>query len=84
MNLAQIKAFLKPLYRAWMKFAHILGKINTTILLTFFYISFIGIARLFSWIGRKDLLDVSWKNRESYWKPRKDFKLDKEAFLKPY
>lgn len=76
--------FLKWLYRGWMKFAHILGKINTTILLTIFYFVFLALAKLAVWVGRKDLLDESWKDRESYWKKRVDFRTDRESYLKPY
>lgn len=74
----------KSIYRLWMKFAHLIGRINTVILLTLFYIVFLGVTKLAAVLLRKDLLDQSWRDRPSYWKPRKDFKLSKEAFLKPY
>lgn len=76
--------FLKPAYRVWMKFAHILGKINTAILLTVFYFVFLGIAKLFVVITRKDLLDLKWKDRSTYWKKREHSEMTRDAFLKPF
>lgn len=78
------KRFLKLLFAGWMKFARILGRINSFILLTVFYFTLIGLTRLFSWITRQDPLDSKWKDRASYWKKRTDFKIEKEPFLKPY
>ena len=79
-----MKKFFKALYRAWMKFAHFIGRINTTLLLTFFYFLIMGLAKLVALVLRKDLLDSSWKDRPSYWKKRGEFKMDEEAFLRPY
>lgn len=75
---------LKPLYRVWMKFVHVIGKINTVLLLSLFYFVFLGIAKLFATLSRKNLLDSRWKDRESYWKKREHFQVNREAFLKPY
>lgn len=77
-------AFLKFLYRGWMAFAHVLGKINTAILLTLFYFLFMGMAKLLTLLLGKDLLDSQWRDRSSYWKDRKDFRADREALLKPF
>jgi hypothetical protein len=71
-------------YRAWMKFAHIIGKVNTTILMTLFHILIIGIGKIVTLFGRKDLLDSKWKDRESYWRKREYFEVTKENLLKPY
>ena len=79
-----LKAFFRPVYRVWMKFAHFIGKINTAILLTLFYFLFLSIAKLVTVLGRKDLLDERPGDRASYWRKRENFKVDKEAFLKPY
>jgi len=79
-----MKELLKQLYRTWMAFAHILGRINTTILLTVFYFSFLGVAKIIMVLSRKDLLDSKWKDRSNYWKRRQNFKIDRQAFLKPY
>lgn len=67
-----------------MKIAHGIGKINTALLLSLFYVLFIGVARLGEFISGKDPLDRKWRDRESYWKPREVMKPDREAFLKPY
>lgn len=76
--------WLKRLYQGWLKFAHFIGKINTTILLTIFYFIFLGPAKLITLFLGKDLLDSKWKDRPTYWRKREDFKNDKGAFLKPY
>lgn len=76
--------WLKSLYRAWTKVAHFIGRINTIILLTFFYFIILGIAKLVTLVSRKNLLDSKLGDRASYWKERKGFKLEKQAFLKPY
>ena len=75
---------LKPLWRLWLKIAHFIGKVNTFILLTLFYLVILGIARIVTLLGRKDLLDESWKDRESYWQKRVKFSMTQEEFLKPY
>jgi len=76
--------WLKALYRHWLKFAHGVGKINTAILMTVFYLVVLGLAKLGMLFSRQDPLDSRWKDRASYWKKRKDFPTSKEAFLKPY
>ena len=75
---------LKGFYRLWMKFAHFIGKINTAILLTFFYFVCLGIAKWLTLVMRKDLLDTAWKDHASYWKKRKMEPIDQAALLKPY
>lgn len=77
-----VKPF-KVLYRGWMKIAHAIGKVNTLLLLTIFYFLILGIAKLIVLILRKDLLGLRQKG-SSYWKERKDFTLDRNAYLKPY
>lgn len=79
-----MKQYSKALYRAWMQFAHFIGKINTAILLTLFYFLFLGVARLVTLVSRADLLDSRWRDRPSYWRRREGFKADKDDFLKPY
>jgi len=75
---------LKPVYQVWMKIAHVIGTINTTLILTLFYFVLLGIAKLGICIGRKDLLDSRWKDCPTYWKKREDFSVNRAAFLKPY
>lgn len=68
-----LPVLLKPIYIIWMRFAFILGWVNTRIILIIlFYLVFapIGLAmRLF----KVDLLEIS-KKKESYWKKKE--KLD--------
>lgn len=66
---------LKPLYIIWMRFAFVLGWINTRIiLLILFYLVFTPIG-LFMRLFRVDLLERN-KQDGSYWKPKEriDFK----------
>ena len=75
---------LKLLWRTWLKLAHFIGKVNTMILLTLFYVIIIGIVKLITLLGREDLLDERWKDRPSYWQKREPKPFTQEAFLKPY
>lgn len=82
--LSKIASFLKWIYRPILKTAHLIGKVNTAILLTIFYFVFLGFARLTVLIMKKDPLDARWKDRESYWKKRESFSVDRNSFLEPY
>ena len=57
----------KTLYRWWMKFAHLLGIVNTTVLLTIVYVLLIGPMSLAIWLFRKDLLRHRIKAKSSFW-----------------
>jgi len=76
--------FLKQLYKIWMKFAHLIGRVNTAILLTLFYFLFLGVAKLVTVLLRKDLLDERLGDRASYWRKREGGIIPPENFLKPY
>jgi hypothetical protein len=71
-----IPVSLKPVYIAWMRLAHILGWINTRlILLVMFYLIFTPIGIMIRLLG-KDLLDKKIeKGKDSYWnkKEKADF-----------
>lgn len=82
--MGRLMTWLKRLYQGWLKFAHLIGRVNTAILLTLFYFLFLGVAKFVTVLGRKDLLDSAWKDRASYWKRREKQPMDPEAFLKPY
>lgn len=75
---------LKLIYKGWMKVAHTIGKINTLILLTFFYLTILAVARLIVWLLRKDPLDLQWADKESYWRTREELSIARTDFLKPY
>ncbi len=62
--------FLKLLYKYWMKFAKVLGRIQTVILLFFIFFLVIGPIALISFICRKDFLDKRSGDKESYWRNR--------------
>ncbi len=79
-----MKALFKSLWEGWKKTAHFIGRVNTAILLTLFYFLFLGITKGFMVLSGKDLLDEKWKDRTSYWRRREGFKVDREAFRKPY
>lgn len=76
--------WLKRLYQGWLKFAHLIGRVNTAILLTIFYFLFLGITKLVTILLRKDLLDERLRDRGSYWRKREGGFIPPENFLKPY
>jgi multisubunit Na+/H+ antiporter MnhG subunit len=69
---------LKPIYIVWMKFAFVLGWINTRIILIIvFYLVITPVGLLLKLFG-KDILDIKIdKTKESYWikKDKKQFSL---------
>lgn len=78
------KRFFRLLYRYWMKFAHVLGWINTRILLTLFYFVILTPFALLVSLFKRDLLDQSFKpNEPTYWLP-KEKAVERERYLKPY
>ena len=82
--ISSVKGFLKTIYQGWLKVAHLIGKVNTTIVLILFYFTFVGVARLATLLLKKDLLGERWKKGASYWKKREELRTDREAWLKPY
>jgi hypothetical protein len=61
----QIPKPLRPLYDLWMKFAHVLGIIMSTIILTVFWIVAIG---LYAIILKIISIPKLWKGKPStYW-----------------
>ena len=63
---------LKVLYKYWMRFAHVLGRIQTAIMLFFIYFVGVGTIALISFVFRKDFLDKRLADRESFWGDRID------------
>lgn len=73
--------FSKPIYIAWMSFAHVLGQINTKIILLLVFILTVVPVSLFLKLFRKDILDKKLEREKiSYWnqKDLKEFK--KESY----
>ena len=55
----------------WKSFARALGWFNTRFLLTLFYVIGLSIPAIILKLLRKDLLDRKFRDRESYWRERK-------------
>ncbi|MBU1446177.1 hypothetical protein KKD70_02860 [Patescibacteria group bacterium] len=68
--------------KGWMKFAHVLGKINTTILLSIVYFLIVGVYAIVTRIFKLITLPFK-KNKETYWIIRKD-KFDIESLKHPF
>ena len=66
--------FFKLIWRGWMKFAHILGYINTRILLTVTYFVIFAVASAITFFARADLLDRKMDKKPSYYHNREPFK----------
>lgn len=56
----------KKLRDGWMVFVHVLGKVQTAILLSVVYHVAVGPIALVSKLGRADMLDLRGKGRDSY------------------
>lgn len=71
---------LKPIYKAWMSFAVVMGFVMTRVILTVLYFGmFTPIALLTKLLG-KDLLDERWdKNATTYWVKRPATKFDPKS-----
>lgn len=65
-----MKKVLSLLWQGWKKFAHVLGIINTKILLTVTYLVIIAVAAIVSRLRGADLLDRRMRPRPSYWHDR--------------
>lgn len=76
--------YLKKIYSKWMQFAHLIGKINTIIILTIVYYSVFLVYSLFIKLLGKDYLDVNLNNSNngSYWYPKEPF--NRENFFKRF
>jgi hypothetical protein len=69
-----IKQFFSLLWRGWKKFAHVLGIVNTKILLTLTYFIIFAVAAFFRTLARADLLDRTMEKKPSYYHDREPFK----------
>ncbi len=80
-----IPSLLRPVYTAWLKIAHFIGRIVTVLMLTFAYYLVITpsalIKRLF---GGRPLPVKPDKNITSYWVARSEPVQPKERFIKRY
>ena len=64
-----MKRFFSLIWRGWKKFAHVLGIINTRILLTVSYFVILAIAFLINKITKKDLLDRRMEPAPTFYHP---------------
>jgi hypothetical protein len=62
-----MKKFFSLIWRGWKKFAHVLGIINTRILLTVSYFVILAFAAVITKITGKDLLERRMKPAQSYY-----------------
>jgi hypothetical protein len=61
--------WLKKIYDQWMKVAHLIGAIVTTIVLIVLYFFIFGVVGIILRLMRKDLLDMSLNpGAKTYWK----------------
>lgn len=65
-----LKRAWRTFYVGWMRFAHVLGIINTTLLLTLVYLLVVLPTRAIWWVLRKDPLMVRKTNLASMWLAR--------------
>ncbi len=76
---------LRPVFVAWLKIAHFLGRVITTFILTLAYYLVITPAALIKRIfGGTPLTIKPDKNVSSYWVTRKEAVQSKEQFLKRF
>lgn len=66
--------FFSLIWRGWKKFSHILGAINTRILLTLTYFIIFAFAFLAVVFSRADLLDRKMEKKPTYYRTRDPFK----------
>ncbi len=71
----------KPIYIAWMSFAHVLGQINTKIILLLVFILTVVPVSLFLKLFRKDILDKKLdKEKNTYWNQKEAKEFKKESY----
>lgn len=74
-----MKKFFLLIWRGWKAIAHVLGIVNTKILLTISYFIIIAIGALFARLFGADLLDKRKKKRKTLWKERHPVDVSLEA-----
>lgn len=74
-----MKQFFSLIWRGWKQFAHVLGIVNTRILLTITYFVVVALAAIVTRVTRRDLLDRRMTPKESYWHDREQHPIDLES-----
>ncbi len=75
---------LRKLWALWKAFAHRLGQIQTTILLTVVYVLAIGVVALVARLRGQDLLGLRRSEGPSYWAPMPPITSDVEHAQKQF
>lgn len=72
-------------FRAWTKFAEVLGWVMTRIILTLFFYALLTPYGLVARLFRKDPLDLSWKRRKpGYWIEKPMAAPERERYERQY
>jgi len=79
-----IKQFFSLLWRGWKKFAHVLGIVNTRILLTISYFVIFAIGFIATRIAGKDLLDRRMKRDVSFYHPHEPIQATLESVRRQF
>ena len=80
-----VPSFLRPVYTAWLKIAHFIGRIVTVLMLTLAYYLVITPSALIKCLfGGRPLPFKPDKNVTSYWVARDEPVQPKERFIKRY
>ncbi len=85
MGFILLPALLKPVYDAWLRIAHIIGRTVTIVMLTLAYYLVITPSALIKRIvGGRPLPTRPDRERASYWVPRPEPAQPKERFIKRF
>jgi len=80
-----VPVVLKPIYMAWMKFAFVLGWVNTRIIITLIFFLVITPIGLVMRLVKGDFLAEKWdKNAETYWHKIEHLQSQKEHFNRQF
>lgn len=76
---------LKSLYGAWMRFAKVVGRFNSRVLLSLIFYLMIFPLSLVLKIFSKDRLGLQFaKDKETYWMKRSERKFEKDRYEKQF
>lgn len=85
LGLAALPERLRPVYRGWMKVAHLIGKMVNTLVLTFaYYVVITPSALIKRALGGAPIRTRPDKKASSYWIARTEPAQPKERFLKRF
>jgi len=76
---------LKPFYLRWMKVAHFIGTVITSIILTILFYCVFGIAGLILRLIRRDILDRKLDPQsDSYWIGKDQIAFEQEHYIRQF